>query len=232
MGAGARYLGLDWALCPRTSPFPLWASVSLSAERSKELSVITWFQPFPPTSQCTDGEAEAQRGDRIPDFIDMRGQSTMGPKPCTCDLWGGVGRGGRRDFWEEAEVWAGWGLPGEGPGVCGARPPAPLMCSPLEVMRRACPLCSRMSCRMPPHTCVRTPPYCVSTVRTLCPAAWPHAHALRASVHTKVMVYATPHSPGTRASCPTSWVPALTAAGGQQLVFPPQNHPIFIFKTS
>lgn len=178
MGAGARYLGLDWALCPRTSPFPLWASVSLSAERSKELSVITWFQPFPPTSQCTDGEAEAQRGDRIPDFIDMRGQSTMGPKPCTCDLWGGVGRGGRRDFWEEAEVWAGWGLPGEGPGVCGARPPAPLMCSPLEVMRRACPPCSRMSCRMPPHTCVHTPPYCVSTVRTLCPAAWPHAHAL------------------------------------------------------
>lgn len=175
---------MDWALCPQTSPFPLWASVSLSAERSKELSVITWFQPFPPTSQCTDGEAEAQRGDRIPDFIDMRGQSTMGPKPCTCDLWGGVGRGGRRDFWEEAEVWAGWGLPGEGPGVCGARPPAPLMCSPLEVMRRACPPCSRMSCRMPPHTCVHTPPYCVSTVRTLCPAAWPHAHALvRQCIH-------------------------------------------------
>lgn len=146
--------------------------------------MITWFQPFPPTSQCTDGEAEAQRGDRIPDFIDMRGQSTMGPKPCTCDLWGGVGRGGRRDFWEEAEVWAGWGLPGEGPGVCGARPPAPLMCSPLEVMRRACPPCSRMSCRMPPHTCVRAPPYCISTVRTLCPAAWPHAHALvRQCIH-------------------------------------------------
>lgn len=172
MGAGARYLGLDWALCPRTSPFPLWASVSLSAERSKEFSMITWFQPFPPTSQCTDGEAEAQRGDRIPRFIDMRGQSTMGPKPCTCDLWGGVGRGGRRDFREEAEVWAGWGLPGEGPGVCGARPPAPLTCSPLEVPRHACPPCSRMSCCMPPHTC------CVSTACTLCPAAWPRAHAL------------------------------------------------------